>query len=76
MTLDPKFLAILCCPACFCTQEDSDGLSYKARPALRAAGDTVVCDQCGRAYVIHDGIPVLLPEEAIMPSAASAVNME
>ena len=82
MTLDPKFLAILGCPACFCTREDSDGRSYNTRPPLRAVGDTAVCDMCGRAYVVHDGIPVLLPEEAIMPdvpgaSAPSAVvNME
>ena len=54
--LDPKFLAVLACPA-------ADN-----RPPLRQDGDTLVCDQCGRIYPIRDGIPILLPEEAALPS--------
>lgn len=53
MPLDPKFLAVLACPA-----DDN-------RPPLRQEGETLVCDQCGRIYPIQDGIPILLPEEAI-----------
>ena len=54
--LDPKFLAVLACPA-----DDN-------RPPLRQDGNTLVCDQCGRIYPIRDGIPILLPEEAALPS--------
>ena len=56
MSLDPKFLAVLACPA-----DDN-------RPPLRQEGDTLVCDQCGRVYPIKDGIPILLPEEATLPT--------
>ncbi len=55
MTLDPKFLAVLACPAC------------DPRPPLRQEGETLVCDRCGRVYPIRDGIPILLPEEAALP---------
>ncbi len=58
-TLDPKFLAILACPA------DED------RPPLRQDGDTLVCDKCGRIYPIRDGIPILLPEEAVLPARST-----
>ncbi len=54
--LDSKFLAVLACPA-----DDN-------RPPLRQEGDTLVCDQCGRIYPIRDGIPILLPEEAVLPA--------
>jgi len=56
MLLDPKFLAVLACPA-----DDS-------RPPLRQVDDTLVCDLCGRVYSIRDGIPILLVEEAILPA--------
>jgi uncharacterized protein YbaR (Trm112 family) len=55
-TLDPKLVEILACPA-----DDN-------RPPLRMEGDTLVCDQCGRIYPIQDGIPILLPEEATLPT--------
>ena len=55
VTLDPKFLAVLACPA-----DDN-------RPPLRQEGETLICDQCGRRYPIRDGIPILLPEEATIP---------
>ncbi len=54
MTLDPDFVAILTCPAC------------DERPPLQLSADTLICDVCGRAYIIRDGIPVLLPDEAIL----------
>ena len=53
MVLDPKLLEILACPAC----DD--------RPPLRLEAETLVCDECRRVYPIHDGIPVLLPDEAL-----------
>lgn len=27
-------------------------------------GDNLVCEQCGRAYPVRDGIPIMLEEEA------------
>lgn len=29
-------------------------------------GDTLVCEQCGRAYPVREGIPIMLEEEAEM----------
>ena len=55
MPLDPKLVEILACPAC----DD--------RPPLRLVDETLVCDSCGRVYTIRDGIPILLPEEAVIP---------
>ena len=55
MVLDPKLVEILACPAC----DD--------RPPLRLAAETLVCDKCRRVYMIRDGIPILLPEEAMIP---------
>ena len=33
----------------------------------KVAGDTIVCDQCGRVYPIRDGIPEMLVESATIP---------
>lgn len=46
----PDLLAILVCPV------------DKAKVTL--IGDHLVCEQCGRAYPIRDGIPIMLEEEA------------
>ena len=62
MALDPKLVDILACPAC----DD--------RPPLRLAADTLVCDSCQRVYMIRDGIPILLPEEAIIPGESSVAG--
>jgi uncharacterized protein YbaR (Trm112 family) len=29
-------------------------------------GDRLVCEQCGRAYPVRDGIPIMIIEEAEM----------
>ena len=50
--IDPELLAILACPL-----EDS-------RPPLRQEGDRLICDSCGKAFPIVDGVPRLTPESA------------
>ncbi len=61
MTLDPELVAILACPAC----DD--------RPPLRLSGaDMLICDECRRTYLVRDGIPVLLPDEAVLPDRPPA----
>ena len=55
MVIDQKLLDILACPAC------------EKRPPLRLEGETLVCDSCHRVYNIIDGIPILLPDEAVIP---------
>lgn len=58
MALDPRLVEILACPAC----DD--------RPHLRLSDDQLICDKCHRVYIIRDGIPILLAEEAIIQDAA------
>ena len=50
MTLDPRLLEILCCPACGGDLEErTDGLR---------------CTACDLLYPIEDGIPVMLVDSA------------
>ena len=52
MTLDPRLLEILVCPACHGEVRvvpDQSGLE---------------CGACGRVYPIRDGIPIMLIDEA------------
>jgi uncharacterized protein len=53
--IDPDLLSILACPLC----DD--------RPPLREQGDYLVCSRGGHGYPVVDGIPHLLPEDAIAP---------
>lgn len=53
--IHPDLLAILACPL------DDD------RPPLRLEGEFLVCDRCGHGFAIVNGIPDLLPEDAIPP---------
>ncbi len=52
----PKLLAIMQCPAC------TGALSERPDPPA------LVCSDCGRAYPVRDGIPVMLIEEADVPA--------
>jgi len=56
VTLDPRLLEILVCPAC--------------HGELRVVSDEsgLECGPCGRVYPIRDGIPVMLIEEASPPT--------
>lgn len=51
-SLDADLLAILACPS-----ED--------HAPLEQAGQTLVCTNCGSAFPIRDGIPVLLVDDAV-----------
>ena len=53
MSLDPRLLEILACPD-----------SHHAPLTLDEAAQELTCTECGRAYPIRDGIPVLLLDEA------------
>lgn len=48
--VDKELLAILACPAC--------------RADVRLQREEIVCNGCGRAYPVRDGIPVMLVEES------------
>ena len=56
MSISKELLAILVCPVCknpVHLVSDSSGLK---------------CEACKRVYPIHDDIPVMLPEEAVICS--------
>lgn len=55
--IDSKLLEILACPVC--------------KTEVRLEDTKLVCVQCGRRYAIRDGIPVMLVEEAEMPTKDS-----
>ncbi len=52
--INPRLLEILVCPL------------SKARLEYDAAAQELVCYESGLAYPIHDGVPVMLVEEARM----------
>jgi len=54
----PELLAIIVCPSC------------KGELAVTPSGESVelVCQDCGFAYPVRDGIPVLLVDEARKPA--------
>ncbi len=56
--LDEEFLSLLACPVC--------------KTNVRREGERLVCATCGRRYPIREGIPVMLVEEAEMPSSGAA----
>ena len=58
MSVDPALLSILRCPD-----------EHHAELTLDEAAQTLTCTQCGRIYEIREGIPVLLLDEAVEPSA-------
>jgi uncharacterized protein YbaR (Trm112 family) len=56
MTIDPRLLEILVCPAC------------RAEVLLDEAAEELVCRGCGLAYPVRDDIPVMLVDEARRPA--------
>lgn len=51
---------ILACPAC----DD--------RPPVRLENEELVCDKCGRAYPIIDGVPNMLVDSARMTNSTGS----
>jgi len=54
--IDKKLLEILACPAC------KGEIDYKQEK------EKLICKKCGRRYPIRENIPVMLIEEAELPS--------
>jgi len=52
--VDERLLKILACPLC--------------KEKVELKGERLVCIKCGRSYPIKDGIPIMLVEEAELPS--------
>jgi uncharacterized protein len=55
MSVSEVLLDILACIEC--------------RGSLDDRGDRLVCRDCGCAYPVRDGIPIMLAEEVIRPEA-------
>lgn len=58
--IDPQLLNILVCPV--------------TRSKLRQEGDELVAELGGLRYPIRDNIPVLLPDEAVLPEGVSSLD--
>nr|WP_320133218.1 Trm112 family protein [uncultured Holophaga sp.] len=56
MSLDPRLLDILCCPA--------EAAGVPCHGVLEERGQGLLCRKCGLHYPIVDGIPVMLPDQA------------
>ena len=61
MALDPQLLDILACPDTHHAPLDYD-----------AGEQTLTCTECGRIFDVRDDIPVLLLDEARMPTSGDA----
>ncbi len=52
---DEQLLELLACPRC------------ETRPPVKLVGSLLICKDCGYGYRIIDGIPRMLPEDALSP---------
>ena len=39
-------------------------------------GTRLVCEECGRSYPVRDGIPIMIIEEAEMPTSGAGARSE
>lgn len=53
--IDETLLELLACPNC------------SGRPPVKLKRDVLICTECKRGYKIIDGIPRMLPEDALTP---------
>ena len=58
--IDEELRAILACPAC--------------KGELIFEETRIICPACRKAYPIRDGIPVMLVEEARLPSGVASLD--
>jgi uncharacterized protein YbaR (Trm112 family) len=65
MSIDPALLEIFACPQCHAPLKES----ALKESALKESAEELVCTgaDCGLAYPVRDGIPVLLIDEARRP---------
>jgi uncharacterized protein YbaR (Trm112 family) len=61
VALDPQLLDILACPD-----------THPAPLTHDADAQTLTCTECGRIFEIRDDIPVLLLDEARLPSGEAS----
>ncbi len=61
---EEEWLAILACPLC------------DERPKFMKKGDLLVCTLRGHGFRIVDGIPQLLPEDALAPEKVKELTHE
>lgn len=61
MTLEPSFLKLAACPQCHAPLRESD-------PGAEPHEAVCTSPDCGLAYPVRDGIPVLLVEDARKPA--------
>ena len=62
MPVSPRLLEILACPVC------------KVRVELKPDESGLKCPQCKRVYPIHDDIPVMLVDEAVIEDEPAATG--
>ncbi len=60
--LSPELLAILRCPL------------SPSKTRLLLEGNTLVCERCALKFKIKDGFPVLVVEEAELPSSCGSLS--
>ena len=65
VTLDPQLLEILACPS-------DDHAPLRVGTPADPEADALTCTSCGRQFPVNDGIPVLLLDEAVLPSDGAA----
>ena len=58
--LPSDLLAILVCPL--------------DKAAVHPEGARLVCEECGRAYPVRDGIPIMIIDEAEMPASGAGAR--
>ena len=65
VTLDPQLLEILACPS-------PDHAPLRVGIPNDPEAEALTCTSCGRQYPVVDGVPVLLLDEAVLPSTSPA----